>query len=189
MGCHKFCNYKHILQVSRSREWVDGGKFPPSLGVFATIPKAKQGQPLEQTQYRYLDAVHMDITFGDCLSVGGFCYALILVVRATRYNWLFGLKDLSSGSVLGAIQKFCAAAGSLAWCFYCDCDAKCFGNKIRDYLINNSSKVVAAPAKLQLANGLVELHWKVMVHMARAYLTEKQMRADSGFMPLSMQHV
>jgi hypothetical protein len=35
--------------------------------------------------------------------------------------------------------------------------------------------VVAAPAKRQSSNGLVESHWKVMVHMARAYLTEKQM--------------
>jgi hypothetical protein len=25
MGCCKFCNYKHLLQVSRKGEWVDGG--------------------------------------------------------------------------------------------------------------------------------------------------------------------
>jgi hypothetical protein len=37
----------------------------------------------------------MDIAFGDCVSVGGFRYALILVDRATRYNWVYGLKDLS----------------------------------------------------------------------------------------------
>jgi hypothetical protein len=27
MGCRKFRNYMHILQVSRNGEWVDGGKF------------------------------------------------------------------------------------------------------------------------------------------------------------------
>jgi hypothetical protein len=117
----------------------------------------------------------VDIVFGNCLTVGGFCYALILVGQATQYNWSFSLKDLLLGSVLDAIWKFWAAAGSLAWCFYCDCDAKLFGDKISNYLIDNSSKVVAAPAKRQLANGLVESHWKVMAHMARAYLTEKQM--------------
>jgi hypothetical protein len=37
----------------------------------------------------------MDIAFGDCLSIGGFCYALILVDRTTRYNWTFGLKMLT----------------------------------------------------------------------------------------------
>jgi hypothetical protein len=67
MGCCKFCNYKHLLQVSRNNEWVDGGEFPPLLGLFATIPKSKPGLQLDQTAYKYLDAVHMDIAFGDCL--------------------------------------------------------------------------------------------------------------------------
>jgi hypothetical protein len=44
-----------------------------------------------------------------------------------------------------------------------------------EYLINKSSKIVLAPAKRQSANGMVESHWKVMIHMARAYLTEKQL--------------
>jgi hypothetical protein len=72
MGCHKFRNYKHLLQVSRDGEWIDGGEFPSSLGSFATIPKSKRGGTLDRTKYRYLDAVHMDIAFGDCVSVGGF---------------------------------------------------------------------------------------------------------------------
>ncbi len=72
MGCQKFQNYRNILQVSRDGEWVDGGKFPPSLGSFATIPKAKRGQSLDRTRYLYLDAVHMDIAFGNCLTIGGF---------------------------------------------------------------------------------------------------------------------
>ena len=117
----------------------------------------------------------MDIAFGDCVSVGGYFCALILVDRATRYNWAFGLKTLSSECILAALRLFRVAAGSFARCFYCDCDPKLFGRTISDYLVDNSSKVVAAPAKRQSSNGLVESHWKVMVHMARAYLTEKQM--------------
>jgi hypothetical protein len=69
MGCRKFRNYKHILEVSRDGEWMDGGEFPMSLGSDATVPKAKHGHPLDRTVYRYLDAVHMDIAFGDCVSV------------------------------------------------------------------------------------------------------------------------
>ncbi len=94
MGCRKFCNYKHLLQVSRDGKWVDGRKFLSLLGSYTTIPKAKQGGALDHTKYHYLKAVHMDIAFGDCISIGGFCYALILVDHATRYNWSFGLKDL-----------------------------------------------------------------------------------------------
>ena len=122
----------------------------------------------------------MDIAFGDCISVGGYRFALILVDRATRYNWAFGLKTLSFDCILLALCLFRAAAGFLARCFYCDCDPKLFGQAISEYLVNNSSKVVAAPTKCQSSNGLVESHWKVMVHMARAYLTEKQM--PRGFM-------
>ena len=128
----------------------------------------------------------MDIAFGDCLSVGGFKYALILVDRATRYNWTFGLKLLGSESILSALRLFCASAGGLARCFYCDCDAQLFGTAISEYLIDNDSKVVAAPAKCQSSNGLVESHWKTMVHMARAYLTEKQMPRNFWFYAITI---
>ena len=175
MGCRKFRNYKQLLQVSRGGEWVEGGEFPPSIGSFATIPKSRRGKSLDRTVYKYLDAVHMDIAFGDCLSVGGFRYALILVDRATRYNWVFGLHALRSECIIGALRLFRAAAGGLARCFYSDCDAKLFGTAVAEYLVDRNSKVVAAPAKRQSSNGLVESHWKTMVHMARAYLTEKQM--------------
>ncbi len=114
MGCRKFRNYKHLLQVSRDGCWIDGGKFCPSLGSFATIPKAKRGGSLDPTKYRYLDVVHVDIAFGDCVSVGGFRYALVLIDRATHYNSCFGLKYLSSTSILSALRLFCAAAGLLA---------------------------------------------------------------------------
>ena len=117
----------------------------------------------------------MDIVFGDCLLVGGFHYALILVDRATRYSWVFGLTALRSDCIIGALRLFCAAAGGLARCFYLDCDAKLFGTAVAEFLINLNSKVVAAPAKRQSSNGLVESHRKTIVHMARAYLTEKQM--------------
>jgi hypothetical protein len=65
MGCWKIRNYKHLLQVSRDGKWVDGGEFPSSLGSYATIPKAKRGGALDCFKYCYLDAVLMDITFGD----------------------------------------------------------------------------------------------------------------------------
>jgi hypothetical protein len=149
MGYCKFCNYKTLLQVSRNGEWIDSGKFPPLLGLFATILKAKRGNPLNKTKYFYLDVVHMDIAFGDCLSVQSFKYALILVDHATQYNWTFGLKLLSSNCILLAFCLFWASSGALARCFYCNCNAKLFGTAISEYLIDNQSKVVAAPAKCQ----------------------------------------
>jgi hypothetical protein len=65
--------------------------------------------------------------------------------------------------------------------FWSDCDTKLFRSKIREHLLDNASNIVAAAAGRQSANGLVESHWKVMVHMARAYLTEKQMPRSFWF--------
>jgi hypothetical protein len=115
------------------------------------------------------------------LPFGSFCHSLILVDWATHYDWTFGLKILSLDFILTVIQLFYSAANSLVHCFYCDCDAKLFGTAISEYLIDNGSKVVATPAKQQLPNGLVESHWKTIVHMARAYLTEKQMPCSFWF--------
>jgi hypothetical protein len=78
----------------------------------------------------------------------------------------FGLKLPSSNCILLALRLFWASAGALAHCFYCDCSAKLFGTAILEYLIDSQSKVVAAPAKCQSSNGLVESHWKTMIHMA-----------------------
>jgi hypothetical protein len=66
-------------------------------------------------------------------------------------------------------------AGSITWCFYSDCDLKLFGTAVCEYLIDGSSKILAVSAGHQLSNGLVEFHWKVMLHMGWAYLTEKRM--------------
>ena len=71
-GLSEILKFKNILDVSGDGEWVDIGKFPMSLGSYATVPKVKRGTSLDPTSYRFLDAVHMDIAFGDCVSVG--CY-------------------------------------------------------------------------------------------------------------------
>ena len=69
-----------------------------SLGSFTTIPKAPRGGAIAREQSFYLDIVHVDIAFGDCVFTGGFRYSLVFVDQATCYNWVFGLKDLSDCS-------------------------------------------------------------------------------------------
>ncbi len=166
LGCRRFRNYKHILKTNLDGQWIDGEEFPLALGSYATILKARCGGAIDHAHSHFLDIVHLDIAFGDCVSVGGFCYALVIVDRATRYNWVNGLKDLSADSMLLALCNFKADAGSYAWCFRSDCGTKLFEKRIRDHLINNKSKVVAAAAGCQSTNGLVESHWKTM-HMSR----------------------
>jgi hypothetical protein len=116
----------------------------------------------------------VDIVFGDCVSVSGYKFALVFVDRATRYNWTFGLKSLQHSDIQAAFLAFCAKAGSFAHQSRCGCNEKLFGSAVRSFLHTNNSSIGASPAGQQSSNGLVESHWKIMVHMSRAYLTKKK---------------
>jgi hypothetical protein len=95
-----------------------------SLGSYATIPKAPRGKPIDRLPSKYLDIVHVGIAFGDCVSIGGFRYALFFVDCATRYNWTFGLKLLQHNDILSAFLSFWDEAGSFARQLHCNCNKK-----------------------------------------------------------------
>jgi hypothetical protein len=65
--------------------------------------------------------------------------------------------------------------GSLTGKFCCNFDEKLFGGAIWPFLHLNYSSTAATPVGCQSFNGLVKSHWKIMVHMFQAYLTNKQM--------------
>ena len=114
LGCRRLRNYRHIIQTSLDGEWVDRGEFLLLLGSYTTIPKAPRGGSIDPEDSIFLDVIHVNIAFGDCISVGGFHYSLIFVDRATRYNWVFGIKDLSKELILLAFCLFREDAGSFA---------------------------------------------------------------------------
>jgi hypothetical protein len=75
-------------------------------------------------------------------------------------SWLTMLHDTTGHLVCGIS---CRTPSSLSFGYfvlrsYCNCDHKLFGTAISKYLIDNLSKVVAAPAKWQSSNGLVKSH-------------------------------
>jgi hypothetical protein len=72
LGCRHFCNYKHIIQASLDGDWVDGGKFLLALGIYTTIPKAPCGSAIDRENSCFLDVVHINIAFGDCVAPGGY---------------------------------------------------------------------------------------------------------------------
>ena len=116
----------------------------------------------------------MDIVFGDCLSLGGFRYALMLVDVATRYCWIYGLPSLTSSHIVDALESFRADAGKIPRKFHSDFDKKLIGGKALKWIRTAGSRIIAAPAGRQSSNGLVERTWRTVVQMARAYVTEKQ---------------
>jgi hypothetical protein len=112
LRCRCFCSYKHIIQTSLDDQWIEGGDFPLLLSTFTLILKAPCNGAIDRKQSFFLDIVHADIAFGDCVLVGGFRYSLIFANQATCYNWVFGLKDHSSVLILAAFCLFWADAGS-----------------------------------------------------------------------------
>ena len=173
-GCRWFCNYRRLIHTSKDGQFLDNGKFPVSIGAYTTIPKAPRGKLIDRTPSRYLDIVHIDIAFRDWMSVRGYKYALIFVDQGTRFNWCFGLKSLPHNDIISAFLAFCAEAGNLARQFGCDCGKKLFSNHIQLFLHLERSSIISSPAGQQSANGLVESHWKIMVHLSRECLTKKQ---------------
>ena len=129
----------------------------------------------------------MNIGFGDTIAVGGARYCIVFVDRATRYNWVFTLKTLSATDICDAFSIFRAQAGRFAKCFRADCDDKLLGLTIKSPLAGNGSDTIGAAAGRQSSNGLVESHWRTMVHVSQAYLTEKQMPHFFGSSLLPMR--
>ena len=116
-------------------------------------PKA-QGKTI--TKFRtYLEKVHLDIVHGDCVSLGGFKYALLLVDTATRYTWMFGLKTLTGASIISALEDFRSEAGSLPTRFHTDFDKKLIGGKVLRWLREHNTPIISAPARQQSSNGVV----------------------------------
>ena len=58
---------------------MNSGLLPSIIVSFATIANPAKGKPIKN-QRQFLDKVHMDIVFGDCLALGGHRYAQLLVM-------------------------------------------------------------------------------------------------------------
>ena len=123
---------------------------------------------------RYLDKVHMDIIFGDCVALGGYRYALLLVDVSTRYCWRCGLSSLTSKHIITALEAFRTDANGIPKKFHSDFDKKLIGGKALKWIRQQKSRVIAAPAGRQSSNGLAEQTWRTIVQMVHAYVTEKQ---------------
>jgi transposase InsO family protein len=142
------------------------GEPAPTLGDFATIPKSPRNTKGLPRPKRYLDSVHMDIGYGDCIGIGGFRYVLVLVDRCTRYCWVYGLTSITGASIVSALEEFALDAGSLPRCLYTDFDKRLIAGSARKWLATKQCRVVAAPSNRQNQNGLVERNWRTMVQMA-----------------------
>ena len=67
--CRQFRNQKHLAAATNA-SLVKPGLIPSTIGSFATISNPPKGKTIKKRR-QYLDKVHMDIIFGDCVDSGG----------------------------------------------------------------------------------------------------------------------
>ena len=68
-GCRQFRNQKHLTAATNA-SLVNSGLLPSNISSFATIANPTKGKPINKRR-QFLDKVHMDIVFGDCVALGG----------------------------------------------------------------------------------------------------------------------
>jgi hypothetical protein len=192
---HRYFGFRHL------KNWLDlentgqetikvikGNERPMELGDVANIRYSRRNTTPIPRPAEYLRTVHMDIGYGDCVSIGGFRYVLLLVDRATRFQWIYGLRTMTQDNIIAALEKFHADAGGLPHKIYTDFDPKLMAGDTEQWLLtkipDQPCRVSAAPSGRQNENGLVERAWQTTVNMARAYITDMQMPRSYWFWAL-----
>jgi len=109
------------------------------------------------------------IIFGSNTAINGVKYSLFIVDRATRFKFLYPLKNLKD-DILPAIQQFAVDIQRFPKCIRTDFDYKLMGTKIATYAATNHCKIESAPPEHQSQNGVCERNWRTLLKMARSWL-------------------
>ena len=83
------------------------GDLPLELGDVVNIKQNHHNKSPILHPPNFLDAVHIDIGYGDCKLIGGARYVLMLVIRATRFAWSYALKTLTHKEIIMCASTIC----------------------------------------------------------------------------------
>jgi deoxyuridine 5'-triphosphate nucleotidohydrolase len=144
------------------------------IGETASIKSNRRNTTPSKPPSKYGDIWHMDIGYGPTKSIGGAKYTLLLIDKATRYKFIYGLKNLTT-SLLDAVKKFLRDCAVIPTLIRTDFDDKLLGGDVGKLLLEHKIQVEGAPPYRQHQNGLVERHWQTMVNMARNWLTSSML--------------
>jgi hypothetical protein len=134
-----FRNLKNWLDIETTGQdtvkVTKGNERPMELGDVANIRYSRCNTTPIPRPDEYLRTVHMDIGYGDCVSIGGFRYVLLLVDRTTRFQWIYGLQTMTQENIIAALEKFHADAGGLPQKLYTDFDRKLMAGDTEKWLL------------------------------------------------------
>ena len=91
------------------------------------------------------------------MAPGGIKFALLIVDRKTRYNFILPLQDCKSTSIITALQQLKTMAGKLPRIMYTDFDPKLLLKMVCSWYHKNMGIILAAtPEQQQQQNGLAK---------------------------------
>ena len=145
----------------------------PSLspGETASMKSSRSSKIPTTVRDKYSDLWHMDIGYGPCAALGGVKYTLLFVDNASRYKYVYPLKNLKS-SLLSAVKRFFKDVKVKPKLIRTDFDNKLIHGDVRAYIEDTKGvDLEASPPYRQHENGLVERAWQSLVTMTRNWLT------------------
>ncbi len=182
LGFRQLTNLNHFKScIKDTVTIINTGEIPKDISQFATITRQKHNKNPIPRPDKFFDVAHMDIGYGDTVAPGGYKYVLLIVDRKTRFSYVFGLKNTKADSILTALKELKVSAGCLPRTLYTDFDPKILSRPVINFCLDNQTDLLACPEGQQNQNGLVERKWQTLVHMARRYMTDKQMPRNYWF--------
>ena len=140
-------------------------------GETASIKAMRRNTKAESPATAYSDLWHMDIGYGPCRSIGGYSHTLLFVDSASRYQYVYPLKNLTT-SLLKNVKRFFKDCKTKPKTIRTDFDNTLISGKVAEYIEETQQvDLEAAPPHRQHQNGLVERAWQTIVSMARNWLT------------------
>ena len=133
---------KNVHQIAKNNITISNIESDPTvdLGTVATIHQRKQNTSRLQSTGTFGDVVHCNIGFGSKMAIGGTKYALFFVDKATRFKYVYPLKDLQSSSIIHQMNKLFVDMGITPKLIRTDFDHKIIGGAVRNFLRDNKSQ-------------------------------------------------
>lgn len=176
LGCRSLKNWKSLDDFAQPTVSVtEMGEKEIELGDVVNLKAARKNNVPVPRPDKFLDVLHADLYYGDCSSIGGIRYVLMLVDRATRFTYAIGIKSLVQEDIIKGLMKFKLDMGGLPQRLYTDFDHRLLSGKTEIYLNQNDCQVLGSPANRQHRSGLVERSWQTIMNMACSYLHTRQM--------------
>ena len=92
------------------------------------------------------------------------------------------MSSLSSTCITSALEQLKSDAGLIPHRFHSNFNRRLIGVNSLQWIHSNSSNIISTPAGHQSLNVLPERTWRILIQMARAFVTEDQAGQESWYL-------